>query len=232
MIDKRITMLALLSLGGLIAAGPVAAQSAGDSGMTEQQMLKAFQKQKTRGLVIAPTSQPALSDQPPTAAMVTPEVLSPDDAPASATVKITPAAQSQSATAATPVLAAPSPAGATVKYEALPKDEQVNVSIRFNFDSAVLRADQKPRLTAVCHAMKAINVPMFRIIGHTDASGSKTYNDRLSRLRAEEVKRYLVSDCGLPSDRLQAVGVGEEHLLDPAHPRAEANRRVEFQVGS
>lgn len=232
MIEKRITILAILCLGGLIAAGPVAAQSADDSGMTEQQMLKAFQKQKTRGLVIAPTSQPAPSDQPPAAATATPDVLSPDDVPVSTMVKIAPAGQSPTAAAATPRLAAPSSAGATVKYEVLPKDEQVNVSIRFDFDSAVLRADQKPRLTAVCHAMKSIDVPMFRIIGHTDAAGSKAYNDRLSRLRAEEVRRYLVSDCGLPSDRLQAVGVGEEHLLDPAHPRSEANRRVEFQVGS
>ena len=78
--------------------------------------------------------------------------------------------------------------------------------------------------------MKAVDVPMFRILGHTDASGSKAYNQRLSKLRAEEVKHYLVNDCGMEADKLQAVGVGEDYLADPANPRADINRRVEFQA--
>ena len=111
----------------------------------------------------------------------------------------------------------------------LPADTQVNINISFDFDSAALRADQKPKLTALCGAMNAVD-GSFRILGHTDASGSEEYNKRLSKLRAEEVKRFLVSDCGIPADRLEATGVGEEVLLDPNNPRADANRRVEFQV--
>jgi outer membrane protein OmpA-like peptidoglycan-associated protein len=112
----------------------------------------------------------------------------------------------------------------------LPPEEQVNINISFDFDSAALREDQKPKLTSLCGAMKAVAEDSFRIIGHTDASGTDEYNKRLSKLRAEEVKRFLVTDCGIAPERLEALGVGEEMLFDPENPRGDANRRVEFQV--
>ena len=113
---------------------------------------------------------------------------------------------------------------------AVPKEEQVNVNVSFDFDSAALRADQKPKLVQLCAALKAADVQKIRILGHTDASGSAEYNERLSRLRAEEVKRFLSADCGYPEDRMEALGVGERFPFDPDDPRADVNRRVEFQA--
>lgn len=117
-----------------------------------------------------------------------------------------------------------------VALDAIPRDEQVNINISFDFDSAALRADQKPKLDELCNAVTAAEVQVLRIVGHTDASGSDAYNERLSQLRAEEVKRHLVSTCGIPADRLEAVGVGKRYLFDPANPRGDVNRRVEFQA--
>lgn len=117
-----------------------------------------------------------------------------------------------------------------VAYAELPKDEQVNIAVQFDFDSAALREDQKPRLVALCEVMKASDIPVFRIVGHTDSSGAAAYNEKLSLLRAEEVKRYLATDCGLAEDRLQAVGVGASFPFDKDDPRADVNRRVEFQA--
>ena len=113
---------------------------------------------------------------------------------------------------------------------AVPKEEQVNVNVSFDFDSAALRADQKPKLVALCSALKAADVQKIRILGHTDASGSAAYNERLSKLRAEEVKRFLSTDCDYPEDRMEAQGVGERFPFDPADPKADVNRRVEFQA--
>ncbi|WP_226778930.1 OmpA family protein [Oceaniglobus trochenteri] len=132
--------------------------------------------------------------------------------------------QPQTTTAATPTTVAPA------NMAIMPKDQQVNINISFDFDSAALRADQKPKLTALCGAMKAVDTEAFRILGHTDASGSEAYNQRLSKLRAEEVKRFLVTDCGIAPERLEATGVGEAFPFDPDDPRADVNRRVEFQV--
>ena len=112
----------------------------------------------------------------------------------------------------------------------MPADLGVNVRIEFAFDSAALDEAQKPKLAKLCNVMKAADIQLFRIIGHTDASGSDDYNERLSRLRAEEVQRFFVNDCGIDAGRLEAVGVGERFLLEGADPDSDQNRRVEFQA--
>lgn len=139
---------------------------------------------------------------------------------------IAPAVRDQAETAA-PETGARTEAAA---YEQLPTDIQVNINIRFDLDSAALRPDEKPKLAALCNAVKAADVKVLRIVGHTDAIGSAEYNMRLSQLRAEEVRRHLVAECGLPAEMLEAVGMGKDALLDPQNPRGAVNRRVEFQA--
>jgi len=129
-----------------------------------------------------------------------------------------------------PDATATSPALSQVVVAELPKDEQVNINISFDFDSSALREDQKPRLVALCNVMKATDVQLFRIVGHTDSSGSDVYNEKLSLLRAEEVKRHMESTCGIPGDKMEAVCVGARYPFDSADPRGDVNRRVEFQA--
>ncbi len=121
---------------------------------------------------------------------------------------------------------------ADTTYVAVDPSAQVNIQIKFDFDSAAIGAGEADKLTTLCEVIKASNIPSFKIIGHTDSSGSTGYNQNLSTLRAEEVKRHLVDDCGVPAEKLVAVGVGEAFPADKADPRADVNRRVEFQVGS
>ena len=191
-IGYRTRLLAMLLACGL-AGGPALAQT--DTDMTAEEIQKAFENQKTRGLSLVPSAE----------------------AEAAA------AAETDSA-AGTSVATAP------VAYQPVDAADQVNVRISFDFDSAVLRDDQKARLSTMCEVMKSVDVSQFQIIGHTDASGSADYNRKLSELRAEEVKRHLVDDCGIPAERLQAVGMGESAPIDPGNPDSDANRRVEFQA--
>ncbi|MEO0389165.1 MAG: OmpA family protein [Pseudomonadota bacterium] len=115
-------------------------------------------------------------------------------------------------------------------YAEFAPEYQINVRITFDYDSAALRADQKPQLQQLCRVMKATDIEKFRVVGHTDAQGSETYNERLSRLRAEEVERFFVSDCGIAGTRIEAIGVGERFPADSSNPDAGENRRVEFQA--
>ena len=117
-------------------------------------------------------------------------------------------------------------------YTEVAADAQINFQISFEFDSAALRDSEKAKLTSLCEALNASDIPLFRIVGHTDAKGSDSYNQGLSLLRAEEVTRYLVDDCQVDAARLEATGVGEAFPFDAVDPNAEANRRVEFQVAS
>lgn len=193
---KRISVL-LLCLCSVMGAAH--AQGTDGATMTEEQILERFNKQKTRGLSIAPVSNG-------------PEISASPEAPVPPTTTVTANAESP------------------VGFQTLPAEEQVNINISFDFDSAALREDQKPKLATLCKVMAQIDVNVFRILGHTDSAGSESYNERLSKLRAEEVKRFLVADCGIAPERLEAVGVGERAPILPDDPRADANRRVEFQV--
>lgn len=112
----------------------------------------------------------------------------------------------------------------------MPADLGVNIRIEFAFDSAALDEAQKPKLAKLCNVMKGSDIQLFRIIGHTDASGTDDYNERLSRLRAEEVQRFFINECGIDAGRLEAVGLGERFLLENADPDSDQNRRVEFQA--
>lgn len=132
--------------------------------------------------------------------------------------------------AATEPTAEASTAPAEETYVQLPADQQVSIQISFDFDSAALRADQAPKLETLCQVINTVDIDVFRIVGHTDASGSASYNESLSLLRAQEVKRHLVTECGIAETRLEAVGVGESFLLDQADPNGDVNRRVEFQA--
>lgn len=107
----------------------------------------------------------------------------------------------------------------------------IDLTIYFDFDSSVLQAKSKTQLTALCQAILAdTGEGRYQIIGHTDAKGKASYNKRLSQARADEVVRYMVSDCGIEPARLQAVGQGEERLKNDENPNSPHNRRVEVQV--
>jgi len=68
----------------------------------------------------------------------------------------------------------------------------------------------------------------IRVDGHTDSRGSDTYNDRLSRRRAEAVKRWLVSRGGLAADRVAVRGYGEREPVasNAGDSGRRRNRRV------
>ncbi|MEM7060520.1 MAG: OmpA family protein [Pseudomonadota bacterium] len=196
-----------------VAVLVVTAPSAGAQGLNEQQLRSKFEKH--RGLVPAPKGNAA------------------KPAPKGATVKNT--NQSQNRTNANsqranakPVKSKAEPA--TRPYVPIKQSDAVNIQVLFDYDSAVLRADQRPKLSSLCNVIREMKSDTFQIVGHTDAAGPASYNRRLSRLRAEEVARYLTVSCGISANRLRTLGVGEEYLFDPGKPLSGQNRRVEFQL--
>jgi OOP family OmpA-OmpF porin len=69
------------------------------------------------------------------------------------------------------------------------------------------------------------------IEGHTDSSGSESYNWTLSENRAKAVRDYFVSK-GLPADRMLTTGYGESApAISNATPEGRAiNRRVVIKI--
>ncbi len=106
----------------------------------------------------------------------------------------------------------------------------VNLSLTFEFDSAVLTDRTKKTLNSLGPALNGSQLDdyAFRIEGHTDALGESRYNDNLSMQRAESVKEYLANNFGVSPERLEVIGKGEKELLDPKHPGSSKNRRVKI----
>ena len=66
------------------------------------------------------------------------------------------------------------------------------------------------------------------VIGHTDATGGRELNFRLSQQRAKSVMEALVTTFHVPANQLVGIGLGEEQLQDPSNPDSGVNRRVQF----
>lgn len=217
-------MAAVLAVVLAGTGAPAFAQATDASEASAEELLQRFQRQKSRGLKLAPNTGVTQTVDPVAAATGTETTAG---AEVVATETTGTSVETVAANAVTTAEDGTTPV--PVVYEQIDEADQVNIRVAFDFDSAVLRDSEKPKLAELCKAITQIE-GVFRIVGHTDASGSDAYNEKLSLLRAEEVKRYLVSDCGLPSDRLQAVGVGKRFLFNNDDPRSEENRRVEFQA--
>jgi outer membrane protein OmpA-like peptidoglycan-associated protein len=105
------------------------------------------------------------------------------------------------------------------------------VTIGFEFDRAELDAKSQQQLREVANQLKATPNGQVRVLGHTDDRGSRAYNERLSRRRAEAVQAYLRGQ-GVPADRMKVEWFGydrpiKENETDTGRAR---NRRVEVVV--
>ena len=121
---------------------------------------------------------------------------------------------------------APAPAPA-----AKPKPASINMQINFEYNSAEIAGSSAKTMATLAKALASpqLGGRRFTVVGHTDASGSASYNKALSDRRAAAVRRYLI-DSGIDADRLRAVGKGESDLLNSGDPNAAENRRVEIQA--
>jgi outer membrane protein OmpA-like peptidoglycan-associated protein len=123
--------------------------------------------------------------------------------------------------------AASAPAAAVTADEPPGPKPSLSMAIRFDFDSARLRAEGAAVLDRLAAALQTSELKdsRFLIEGHTDAKGNANYNFRLSKARADEVRRYLGAR-GVADQRLSAVGRGAQEPATPATPLAGENRRV------
>ena len=151
--------------------------------------------------------------------------------PAAATPAPAPAPE-PAAPAAAPVAAsepvAPAPAAA-----AAPTAEKVTYSADafFDFDKAVLKPEGKATLQNLVAKLKDTDIEVIVATGHTDWTGSDTYNMKLSMRRAKAVKAFLVSK-GIPEARVFVEGKGESQPTADNHTKdgRAKNRRVDIEV--
>jgi len=104
-------------------------------------------------------------------------------------------------------------------------------SITFQTDSYNLRSDFYPVLNSVSEVLAKYADTTLRITGHTDSTGSRSYNQTLSERRAASVGDYLAAQ-GVDRSRVLTQGAGQDSAVasnETADGRAQ-NRRVELYI--
>lgn len=117
--------------------------------------------------------------------------------------------------------------------------ERVGEGIKITFDSGLLfdvdsydlRAATKTNLSEMAATLQKYENTDILIEGHTDSSGSDTYNQTLSEQRANAVTEYL-SAQGVVAKRFTTVGYGETQPIASNETSAgrQQNRRVEIAI--
>ena len=104
-------------------------------------------------------------------------------------------------------------------------------SIFYDFDRAVIRADQAADLRKVAEDVKAQPDLYVVLGGNADQRGQAEYNLRLSARRAEAVKAYLVQ-MGVDAAHIIVFAYGEDHPVKPGQNKAAwaYNRRVDITL--
>jgi outer membrane protein OmpA-like peptidoglycan-associated protein len=106
---------------------------------------------------------------------------------------------------------------------------QFNVDIQFDADSPIIRPDSYRTLGRIADALydPALLPYSFLIVGHTESTGRREPNLTLSHRRANAVRDALLNTFKISPKRIQAIGLGEEQLLDANRPSAPINQQVQ-----
>jgi outer membrane protein OmpA-like peptidoglycan-associated protein len=104
-------------------------------------------------------------------------------------------------------------------------------NVTFAVDSADISASFYPVLDSVALVLDEFDQTYIEVAGHTDSTGSESYNQLLSEKRASSVVAYFVSR-EVAGNRFLTVGAGETRPVatnDTPQGRAQ-NRRVEITI--
>ncbi|WP_138430126.1 OmpA family protein [Fodinibius saliphilus] len=119
------------------------------------------------------------------------------------------------------------------------KVERVGEGIKITFDSGILfdvdsytlREQSKENIAELAETLKKYDDTNILFTGHTDNTGSKSYNKELSEKRAKSVAKYTAF-VNVNSGRMKIIGYGENDPIASNNTEAgrQQNRRVEVAI--
>ncbi|GDY28212.1 MULTISPECIES: OmpA family protein [unclassified Agarivorans] len=111
-------------------------------------------------------------------------------------------------------------------------DDGYELMVFFGHDSSKLTGEFEPQLQQVADFMQKYPEVKISVEGYASASGSKSYNLKLSKRRAASVRQQLITDYAVPAERIELEAIGEEELLvaGDSEQSEAANRRARIFV--
>lgn len=102
--------------------------------------------------------------------------------------------------------------------------------VQFNTDEATLQPGANKMVSEAVDYLRSNPGSQVIIEGHTDRTGSKSYNQKLSEKRAIAIAKAINTN-GISKDRITAFGFGETKPIADNNTRdgRRANRRVEIR---
>lgn len=112
--------------------------------------------------------------------------------------------------------------------------QPASLVLHFGSGKAFLGTDDKAKLKRFFQKYEMKPESRVFIVGYADAVGDKHQNDRLSRKRAQAIRREIISAFGFDATVVMAMGKGEEHpVADNRHASGRAsNRRAEIYLAN
>lgn len=106
-------------------------------------------------------------------------------------------------------------------------------NVLFAFDKSELTGESENTLNKLVTVLEKYPDTDIELQGHTDNTGSDSYNKTLSERRAREVSKYLKSK-GVASKRVNVKGFGESipKYDNNTESGRSKNRRVEFLISA
>ena len=103
--------------------------------------------------------------------------------------------------------------------------------ILFEVDSYALKPEAREELKSMANVLKNYPDTKIKVDGHTDSTGSASYNQTLSERRANSVGTYLRS-LGVTADRISEQGFGKNMPVADNNTvdGRRLNRRVEIGI--
>lgn len=119
-----------------------------------------------------------------------------------------------------------------IKVQQIPLEPKQHVmeeifEVRFDFDKSTIKPEYEDLIRKLATTTQENKNIKVSVVGHTDTSGSSSYNYALGGRRAEAVQKMLI-EYGIPSSQIIAVSAGEEDLKvqTPNNTPNAENRRV------
>jgi outer membrane protein OmpA-like peptidoglycan-associated protein len=112
-----------------------------------------------------------------------------------------------------------------------PKLNNIAAALKFEIGQVNINAKSLQDLDALLQIMTQYPTSSLIITGHTDNTGPRKINDRLSLSRAKKVQTYLVKK-GLAENRITLIGMADtQPIASNAKKEGRAqNRRVDLTI--
>jgi outer membrane protein OmpA-like peptidoglycan-associated protein len=103
--------------------------------------------------------------------------------------------------------------------------------VLFDVDEATLKPGGQRAVTELKNFLSEYKERNVLIEGHTDNTGSDSYNQKLSQQRANAVRQALIGQ-GVAGTRIRSAGLGEQYPKASNNTNAgrQQNRRVEVII--